>query len=77
LYFQQGTLLQMLAARELKRSNWRFHKKYNTWFARAEEPKVCTDEYEQGAYYYFELHEWCQRIRSDFRFEYCFLDGGL
>jgi hypothetical protein len=29
-----------LAARELKRANWRFHKKYATWFARQEEPKV-------------------------------------
>lgn len=48
-YFQQGTQQQFLAARELKRSNWRFHKKYNTWFARAEEPRLCTEEFEQGA----------------------------
>jgi hypothetical protein len=31
-YFQTGTLQQYLAARELKRQGWRFHKKYLTWF---------------------------------------------
>ena len=59
-YFQQGTVQQLLAARELKRSNWRFHKKYNTWFARAEEPKLVTDDLEQGAYVYFDFaQDWC------------------
>jgi CCR4-NOT transcription complex subunit 3 len=81
----QGTLQQYLAARELKRSNWRFHKKFNTWFARAEEPKVCTEEYEQGAYVYFDFTTgvdeyghvvgWCQRSRANFLFEYLHLDG--
>lgn len=31
-YYQQGTYQQYLAARELKRQSWRFHKKYMTWF---------------------------------------------
>jgi CCR4-NOT transcription complex subunit 3 len=48
-YYQQGTRQQYLAARELKRQGWRFHKKYLTWFQRHEEPKVSTDEYEVGA----------------------------
>lgn len=33
-YYQQGTYQQYLAARELKRLHWRYHKKYHTWFAR-------------------------------------------
>ena len=74
-YFQQGSVQQLLAARELKRSNWRFHKKHNTWFARAEEPKVCTDEHEQGAYVYFDFTaDWCQRSRPDFTFEFQWLE---
>ena len=44
-YYQQGTSRQYLAARELKRANWRFHKKHATWFARQEEPKASTDLY--------------------------------
>jgi CCR4-NOT transcription complex subunit 3 len=47
-YYQQGTRQQYMAARELKRQGWRFHKKYLTWFQRHEEPKVSTDDYELG-----------------------------
>lgn len=31
-YYQQGTYQQYLAARELKKQSWRYHKKYMTWF---------------------------------------------
>lgn len=31
-YYHQGTYQQYLAARELKRQSWRYHKKYMTWF---------------------------------------------
>ncbi|KAL7747193.1 general negative regulator of transcription subunit 5 [Sorochytrium milnesiophthora] len=74
-YYQQGTYPQYLAARELKRQSWRFHKKYLTWFQRHEEPKSITDEYEQGTYIYFDYEgAWCQRKKTDFRFEYKFLE---
>ncbi|KAI9028623.1 Not1 N-terminal domain, CCR4-Not complex component-domain-containing protein, partial [Hyaloraphidium curvatum] len=74
-YYQQGTYAQYLAARELKRQSWRFHKKYLTWFQRHEEPKAITDEYEQGTYIYFDYEgAWCQRKKSEFRFEYQFLE---
>lgn len=69
-YYQQGTYQQYLAARELKKQSWRFHKKYSTWFQRHEEPQVTTDEYEQGTYVYFDYETgWCQRIKAGFRFE--------
>ena len=55
-YFLQNTYQQYLAAKELKKQSWRYHKKYNTWFQRHEEPKVATDEYEQGTYVYFDFH---------------------
>ncbi|KAJ9554842.1 hypothetical protein OSB04_009456 [Centaurea solstitialis] len=55
-YYQQNTYQQYLAAKELKKQSWRYHKKYNTWFQRHEEPKVATDDYEQGTYVYFDFH---------------------
>ncbi|RRT60108.1 hypothetical protein BHE74_00027385, partial [Ensete ventricosum] len=76
---------QYLAARELKRQSWRFHKKFNTWFQRHEEPKVTNDNFERGNYVYFDFHiandgsqhGWCQRIKTDFTFEYDFLEDEL
>jgi len=83
-YYQPGTYQQYLAARELKKQSWRFHKKYKTWFQRHEEPTVTTDEYEQGTYVYFDYQGtyesksgWCQRIKYDFTFEYEFLEDEL
>lgn len=73
-YFRPGTQQQYLAARELKRQSWRFHKKYLTWFQRHEEPSEVNENYEQGTYVYFDYEKsWCQRKKSDFRFEYKFL----
>mmetsp|Transcript_27824 Transcript_27824/g.33764 ORF Transcript_27824/g.33764 Transcript_27824/m.33764 type:complete len:794 (-) Transcript_27824:364-2745(-) len=84
-YYQQGSYQQYLAARELKRLHWRYHKKYRTWFARQEQPKVATDEYEQGTYIYFDFHimhddfqaGWCSRSKTDFTFEYQYLEEEL
>ncbi|XP_042033142.1 general negative regulator of transcription subunit 3-like isoform X3 [Salvia splendens] len=83
-YYQQNTYQQYLAARELKKQSWRYHRKYNTWFQRHEEPKVATDDFEQGTYVYFdfhiasdEQHGWCQRIKTEFTFEYSYLEDDL
>ncbi|KAJ1401413.1 hypothetical protein SESBI_28789 [Sesbania bispinosa] len=84
-YYQQNTCHQYLAAKELKKQSWRYHQKYNTWFQRHEDPKVATDEYEQGAYVYFDFHianddmqhGWCQRIKTEFTFEYDYLEDEL
>lgn len=84
-YYQQNTYQQYLAARELKKQSWRYHRKYNTWFQRHEEPKVTTDDYEQGTYVYFDFHilhddhqqGWCQRIKTEFTFEYSYLEDEL
>lgn len=74
-YYCQGTYLQFLAASELKKQSWRFHKQYLTWFQRANEPQQITEEYEQGVYLYFDWEgSWCQRRKSDFKFEYRFLE---
>ena len=45
---------------------------------KTEEPKVTTDEYEQGTYVYFDYETgWCQRIKSEFTFEYSYLEDEL
>jgi CCR4-NOT transcriptional regulation complex NOT5 subunit len=75
-YFQKGTYEQFLAARELKKKTWRYHKKYSTWFKRLEAPRVTTEEYEQGTYAFFDYDAagWCQRKKADFLFKYSYLE---
>jgi CCR4-NOT transcription complex subunit 3 len=53
-YYRQGTYQQYLAAKALKAQSWRFHKQYQTWFQRHEEPKAITEDYEQGTYRFFD-----------------------
>jgi CCR4-NOT transcription complex subunit 3 len=53
-YYRQGTYQQYLAAKALKGQSWRFHKQYQTWFQRHEEPKTITEDYEQGTYRFFD-----------------------
>lgn len=85
-YYQQGTYQQYLAARELKRQGWRFHKKYLTWFQRHGDPKSSSETQETGTFVYFDYASnsfrgqatgWCQRIKSEFVFEYRFLEDEL
>ncbi|XP_078435694.1 transcription regulator NOT2/NOT3/NOT5 family protein isoform X2 [Wolffia australiana] len=83
-YYQQNSYQQYLAAKELKRQSWRYHRKYNTWFQRHEEPTVTNDDFEQGTYVYFDFHiaddlqnGWCQRIKTEFTFEYSYLEDEL
>ncbi|XP_021725144.1 general negative regulator of transcription subunit 3-like isoform X2 [Chenopodium quinoa] len=84
-YYQPNTYQQYLAAKELKKQSWRYHRKYYTWFQRHEEPKIATDDFEKGTYVYFDFHlanddpnqGWCQRIKADFKFEYSFLEDEL
>lgn len=74
-YHQPRTLQQYLAAKELKKQSWRFHKKYLTWFQRFEEPRIVNDDYEQGTYIYFDYEgSWCQRKKTEFTFEYRYLE---
>lgn len=53
-YYRQGTYQQYLAAKALKSQSWRFHKQYQTWFQRHEEPKTITEEFELGTYRFFD-----------------------
>ena len=53
-YYRQNTYSQHQAAKALKGQSWRFHKQYQTWFQRHEEPKTITEEYEQCTYRFFD-----------------------
>ncbi|OQS06048.1 hypothetical protein THRCLA_01891 [Thraustotheca clavata] len=77
-YYQQGTYQQYLAARELKRQAWGYHKKYKTWFKRHEEPQMTGEDFEQGTFVYLDYETgWCQRIKTEFTFEYSYLEDEL
>lgn len=70
----KGTKAQFLAAQALKKLSWRFHTRYMMWFQRLEEPKVITDDFEQGTYIYFDFEKWAQRKKEGFTFEYKYLE---
>lgn len=53
-YYKQGSAQQYMAAKALKDQSWRFHKQYQTWFQRHEEPKNITEDFEQGTYRFFD-----------------------
>jgi CCR4-NOT transcription complex subunit 3 len=65
-YYKQATYQQYLAARALKDQSWRFHKQYQTWFQRHEEPKTITEEFEQGTYRFFDYEStWFVAFQHD------------
>ncbi|KAK4692030.1 CCR4-NOT transcription complex subunit 3, partial [Lecanoromycetidae sp. Uapishka_2] len=77
-YYRQNTYQQYMAAKALKGQSWRFHKQYQTWFQRHEEPKTITEEYEQGTYRFFDYEStWMNRRKADFKFAYKFLEDDL
>ncbi|KAI4140739.1 MAG: hypothetical protein L6R39_005673 [Caloplaca ligustica] len=77
-YYRQNTYQQYMAAKSLKNQSWRFHKQYQTWFQRHEEPKTITEEYEQGTYRFFDYEStWMNRRKADFKFAYKFLEDDL
>ncbi|KAF6248985.1 hypothetical protein COO60DRAFT_1289142 [Scenedesmus sp. NREL 46B-D3] len=84
-YYQPDTYQQYLAAQELKRQSWRYHKHHNAWFQRYAEPSVTSEEYEQGTYVYFDYHVmhddlqsgWCYRRKENFTFRYDALEDEL
>jgi len=82
-YYQPGTYNQYLAARALKKKNWRFNKRHNAWFQRLKEPQYVTSEHEQGSYIWFDYHMfhedgtrgWRPRVKENFVFEYSDLEN--
>lgn len=66
-YYKQETYQQYFAAKALKDQSWRFHKQYQTWFQRHEEPKTITEEFEQGTYRFFDYEStWYETLFLNF-----------
>lgn len=80
-YYEQATVRQSLAARQLQREGWAFHTKYNSWFRRLSPPATSPSS-ETGAYAYFDFHindvngapkGWVPRVKEGFTFDYAYL----
>ncbi|RBR23862.1 uncharacterized protein FIESC28_03331 [Fusarium coffeatum] len=77
-YYRQGSTQQYMAAKALKDQSWRFHKQYQTWFQRHEEPKTITEDFEQGTYRFFDYEStWMNRRKADFKFVYKHLEDDV
>lgn len=74
-YKDVNSIRQMHAAKSLKSKSWRFHTKYMSWFQRMDEPRIMTEDYEQGTFLFFDYEStWTNRKKKDFTFEYKFLE---
>lgn len=71
-YYFPGTLQQFFAAEEMKKREWIFQKKSQTWFHRIAEMIEKTSTYEISKYEYFDQNENWRIIRqqSPFKLEY-------
>ncbi len=77
-YYQKNDYERFLAAKELKKREWRFNKKYLIWFKRNSQPKETTDVYEKGDFLIFDSEEkWTVKKSVDFIFEYKHLESEL
>jgi CCR4-NOT transcription complex subunit 3 len=69
-FHQPGTYQQFLAAKELKKHDWRYHKQHNVWIQRHEDPTMVTNDFEMGTFVYFDQATWGHRIKPNFTVEY-------
>jgi CCR4-NOT transcription complex subunit 3 len=69
--FSRLTRKQYWAGEELKRRDWKFHRKYETWFHRLGEPTQRTAEFEVAKCEFFDHPKkgWCPRAMTAFQFE--------
>lgn len=71
-FYSPGTPQQFFAGKELKKREWMFNTRYQTWFHRVGEPTEKTATHEVGQFEYWDHDSndgWCIRSRS-FKFEY-------
>ena len=70
-FYEQKSMRQYFAAKELKSQAWRFSIKYKTWFQRRSKPRIFTESHEVGSYIYFEAEcFWHFLFIDDYLFEY-------
>jgi CCR4-NOT transcription complex subunit 2 len=66
-YSTPRDVLQEVAAMELHRRNWRFHKELQLWLTKEHsmEPTAKTPMYEKGQYMFWDVETW-QRVTKNF-----------
>jgi len=74
-YYSKVTYEKYLAAKELKKREWRYNKKFFAWFKRHDPPIKTTDEYEVGNFLIFDFEDTFRvKKRNNFTFEYKHLE---
>ena len=65
-YSMPRDMLQIAAASELHRRDWRYHKEHKLWLTRAPntEPSQKTPTFERGSYIFFDTTSW-DKVRKD------------
>ncbi|KMZ81028.1 hypothetical protein PVIIG_04546 [Plasmodium vivax India VII] len=78
-YYQPGTYQQHLAAKELKKRSWKYHKKYTTWFLPCDNnTRMLNDKTEQGTYLSFDYEStWSKQLKEEFSFEHMYLEDEI
>lgn len=77
-YLQPDPYWRFLAAKELKRREWRFNKKFLIWFKRHGNPKEINQFYEKGDFLVYDCEErWATIKKADFIFEYRNLENAF
>ncbi|SOV77048.1 CCR4-NOT transcription complex subunit 5, putative [Plasmodium sp. gorilla clade G3] len=78
-YYQPGTYQQHLAAKELKKKSWKYHKKYTTWLLPDFNTiKVLNEQVEHGTYVSFDyVSTWSKQLKKNFSFEYIHLEDEI
>ena len=77
-YYQKNEYERYVAAKELKKREWRFNKKFQIWFKRNSQPKEANEVYEKGDFLIFDSEEkWTVKKSNDFVFEYKHLESEI
>jgi CCR4-NOT transcriptional regulation complex NOT5 subunit len=75
-YFCEDNYERLLVAKELKKREWSFHKKFLVWFKRHGAPKEIHTLYEKGDFLIFDSEEkFIIKKKKDFLFEYKHLEN--
>jgi CCR4-NOT transcription complex subunit 3 len=71
----QNEYERYLAANELRKREWRFHKSFGTWFKRMKQPNQITETYETGDVWMFDARgDFKIAERQNFTFEFQHLE---
>ncbi|ORY76947.1 hypothetical protein BCR35DRAFT_305711 [Leucosporidium creatinivorum] len=75
-YSQPRDAMQEMAAHELYKHNWRYHKELRLWLTKeaGTEPTQKTSSYERGSYIIFDPTVW-ERVRKEFVLEFSALES--